>query len=213
MGKLPSKREIRERAEGLDIMGAMTHGLPTITPERYELQESGLLKEAQRDLMTSEEKKYRGQAEQYVRTMAEEVDLYVLSPGEHREYKKKMKLTLRPGHIWTGKKWVKFKGTVDMERVSGTEKVKVSIISPKGVRKHVKTVRIPRKKQPKRAPVVSPADIVLGKKAGAPKKRRKRIRTERAGKTMKALRKVNGVNVFSFPDHVWKVKPARKRKK
>jgi len=284
MRRLPTKEEIRKRAEGLDITAAITHGLPGITPERHELQESGRLKEAQRDLMTSEEKKYRAQAEQYARTMAAEVGLYVLSPGEYREYKKKMKFTLKPGHIWTGKKWVKFRGTVDMRRVPGTEKVKVSIISPKGVRKHVKTVRIPRKKQPKRksllrtirkismrkgmahiekdlglkmdirgeildpktkktistlvregilfkphpsflkptampikAPkkprIVSPADIVLGKKARAPRKKRKRIHTERSGKTMKALRKVNGVNVFSFPDHVWKVKPARRRKR
>lgn len=198
MGKLPSKREIQKRAEGLDIMAAITHGLPGITPERHELQETGALKEAQRDLMTSEEKKYRAQAEQYVRTMAEEVGLYVLSPGEHREYQKRKKLTLKPGHVWTGKKWVKFKGTVDMRRVPGTKKVKVTVRPPMRARK------------PK---VLSPADVILGKKARAPKKKRKRIRTERAGKTMKALRKINGVNVFSFPDHIWKVKPARRKRK
>ena len=34
----------------------------------------------------------------------------------------------------------------------------------------------------------------------------------RTGKTMRALRHVKGVRVFSFPDDVWKVRKKRKRK-
>lgn len=38
------------------------------------------------------------------------------------------------------------------------------------------------------------------------KKRTEKKRKPKRTKTMRALRKINGVKVFSFPDHVWKVK-------
>jgi len=45
-----------------------------------------------------------------------------------------------------------------------------------------------------------------------PKKRRN-SHVERSGKTMRALRKIDGVKVFSFPDSVWKVRKPRKRRR
>ena len=44
-------------------------------------------------------------------------------------------------------------------------------------------------------------------------KKRKKSHVECTGKTMRALRKVNGVKMFSFPDSVWKVRKPRKKRK
>lgn len=45
------------------------------------------------------------------------------------------------------------------------------------------------------------------------KPKRTKIHVERSGKTMRKLRKVNGVKMFAFPDDVWKVRKPRRRKK
>lgn len=51
------------------------------------------------------------------------------------------------------------------------------------------------------------------RKAKPKPKKRKKSHVERTGKTMRALRKVNGVKVFAFPDDVWKVRKPRRRKR
>lgn len=282
--KMPTKEEIERKA--VELYMAENWEISTITPERHELQEEGFLKRAQESLMSTGsagEVSYsasRAQMREYLGDMASQLNLHILSPGELRELKRKAKILLKPGHIWTGKKWVKFKGAVGMERVPGSKKVKVSIVPPKRKRKHVKTVKPQRRKKtpkpksllqtiqnvsaikgmahiekdlgiktdlhgrildpkakktigslitqgtvftpkesflkPTASAIRSPADVVFGKPAKpAKKKKRKRQRshTERSGKTMRALRKVNGVKVFSFPDDIWKVrKPRRKRR-
>jgi len=43
-------------------------------------------------------------------------------------------------------------------------------------------------------------------------KRRKRLHVERNGKTMRALKNVTGVKVFSFGDSIWKVKKRKQKR-
>jgi len=79
-----------------------------------------------------------------------------------------------------------------------------------------KRERKKRKAKPKPKKPISPkirapkVKIPLPKK---PKKKRRKSHTERTGKTMRKLRKIDGVKVFSFPDHVWKVRTKKRGKR
>ena len=61
--------------------------------------------------------------------------------------------------------------------------------------------------------LTSPAPSKRKKKQPKKTKKPKKRHTQRNGKTMKSLRSITGVKVFSFPDSVWKVKQPRRRKK
>jgi hypothetical protein len=86
---------------------------------------------------------------------------------------------------------------------------RVSLRKPLDIGAAIRGKPIVALKPEKRVPK-APEKVMLPKKR--PKKRKK-ARVERAGKTMRALRKVDGVKVFSFPDHVWGVRNAKKKKK
>lgn len=74
-----------------------------------------------------------------------------------------------------------------------------------------------RKRSVKKLPTMQQAVKKITKKTSTPLakpvKKRKKSHTERSGKTMRALKDVNGVNVFSFPDHIWGTKKPRKQRK
>jgi len=265
----PSKSEILKHAKRLDMMSAIGQGLPTITPEDYELRESGEFSEAQHDLMRSEESRHRGEQERYLKGMAGEMGLRVLEKKEFSDAKKGMK---KLGFEWTNgwskkkektkpekvqkKRWVR-RVTYRGERIRIVEKAKryhayvggksiggyfsaseaqayaeghidkvrsVSGILAKPKRTPIQRVSLRKpldvgsmirgralvKPKKKHVPTVkSPAEIILAKS----KKKRKRNHTERTGKTMRKLRGINGVKVFSFPDDVWKVRKKRRKKK
>lgn len=162
-----------------DIVGS---GLPAITPEDYELKESGTYEEARRDLMRSQRTKALLEQRKYLADMAEEMRLSIIPKREHREQLRKVQAfeAFRAKH------------PSRVVRVNGY-KIKVPTFSvPKRVKRQPKK---PRKPHP-----------IVPKVKAKPKKKRRKNHTQRTGKTMRKLRKVKGVKVFSFPDHIWKVR-------
>lgn len=77
---------------------------------------------------------------------------------------------------------------------------------------HRKKPRVTKKVPIKVAPIplAKPSKVVRRKKR-VPKKR-KRNHSQRRSLTMRSLRNVKGVKVFSFKDDVWKVKKPRRKK-
>ena len=80
-----------------DIVGS---GLPAITPEDYELKESGTYDVAKRDLMTSGKTKAFLEQRKYLDDMANEMRLSILEKKEHREQLRKVQAfdTFREKH-------------------------------------------------------------------------------------------------------------------
>lgn len=191
----PTRKQIEKRAKGLDFMEAIKHGLPTITPEVHELKESGVWKQARDDLMGSRAGPRSAQT-QYVHEIASEVGLKVTEWKEHREHMRKVQAF----------DVFKRKHPQRVKRVNGYRIVFPSLPAPKAPKK----VSVRKPKPQKRTSTVTvkvPKRVVL-----KPKKKRRKSHTERTGKTMRSLAKIKGVNVFSFPDDVWKVKRKRRRK-
>ena len=167
-----------EHARVIEMKDIVGSGLPAITPEDYELKESGTYDVAKRDLMTSGKTKAFLEQRKYLDDMANEMRLSILEKREHREQLRKVQAfdTFREKH------------PSKVVKVNGYE-IRVPIVS---MPKQVKT-------QP-----TKPHPIVPKIKAQTTK--RKRNHTQRTGKTMRSLRKVKGVKIFSFPDDVWKVR-------
>lgn len=176
--RLPSRSEIERRAKERHMIRSTMHGLPAITPERHEVSETGGLVRARNELMRSEETRYSGEQRRYLDTMAKEMGLKVLTKREFKQAEKGM------GKV--GYKWINGWG----EREKAKPKPRA--------RKKPKKPLLPVV----RAPKISVPIIV------APKKKRRKRHVERAGKNMRKLRKriKDGQKVFSFPDHIWKVR-------
>jgi len=197
---LPSKKEIEKRAKGLDIMRALKVGLPAITPERHELSESGTIREAQHDLMRTRAKA-RSQQAKYVHDVAEEVGLKVMERREFREHQKKVQAfdVFRKRY------------PTRVKKVNGY-KISLPVIPTPKIMKTPKRVKVRKPPKPKpsfKTPSqITPKIVTVTK----PKKKRRKSHVERTGKTMRSLAKIKGVNVFSFPDDMWKVKRKRRRK-
>ena len=105
--RLPTKREIEEEATRLFMLEG--HDISTNLPVREELAEGGFLKEAQRRLMGSGEDEVpqsqaRAEQQQYVDTMAQELDARVIPSKELRELKKKTGYEWTDGWEKTGKR-------------------------------------------------------------------------------------------------------------
>lgn len=84
-----------------------------------------------------------------------------------------------------------------------------------GWTKHKRKPSTVRKKVLSPAPTKKLKSIrrpILKREKAKPKKRQKN-HSARSGKTMRALRHVKGVKVFSFPDSIWKVHKPRKRRR
>jgi len=195
--RLPTRREIEKRAKEMHMSRSAIHGLPAITPEHAEVKESGNYHRARMDLMRSDEGAYSGQQRQYLETMAGEMGLKVIPKRELVFIKKET------GFEWTN-------GWTKRQRRKAKAKPKAKP-KPKPKKPIVPKIR---------APKVSIRDqaVFLGtvhRVATEPKKKRKRRKshTERTGKTMRKLRKIDGVKVFSFPDHVWKVRTKKRGKR
>lgn len=187
----PRKRDILERAKELSMM--RVRDLPAITPEDYELREEGTFTEAQRDLMRGEGR-YAGEQRRYLDTMAQEMKLKVI---RHTEFRKALSEMKKIGFEW-GNGWIKKHLPKPIlrkkPRIPGVQIPRVQIPAPPVV----KISRAPKKVRIKRKEL---------------KAKKRRLHTSRTGKTMRALRKIDGVKVFSFPDDVWGVKKPRRKKK
>jgi len=178
---LPKKAEILERAVKKDLERQLRHGMPGITPEESELKESGIFQEAREDLMrdpamVSEQLKYLNE-------MAGDMRLKMIPVKELQFIKKKT------GYEWTNG-WTKHEKKP--ERVSLRKPLDIGSAirgTPKKFRKYDAMsafLKIPKSMPHK----------------GKHKKRH----IQRTGKTMRRLRNIKGVKVFSFPDHIWKVR-------
>jgi hypothetical protein len=72
--KLPTKAEILERAQESHKVELVKHGLPVISAEEKELEESGMFEEARVDLMRGEKSKVDPQIEAYVHDLNGELE-------------------------------------------------------------------------------------------------------------------------------------------
>jgi len=120
--------------------------------------------------------------------------------GEQRRYLETMAQEMKLKVI----RHIEFrKALAEMKKVGfewGNGWIKRHLRQPKPRRE---VARIPRVRIPR-----EPHITVAKKKA-----KRKRSHTQRTGKTMRVLRKIDGVKVFSFPDDVWGVKKPRKKRR
>jgi len=72
----PKKNEILERAKRMEMVDIVGKGLPSLTPEDYELKESGSYERAKRDLMSPKSTAFM-QQRKYLDEMAGEMGLVV----------------------------------------------------------------------------------------------------------------------------------------
>lgn len=181
---MPKKEEILRKARELSMLEQMRVGLPAITPTEAELKETGMFYEARRSLMTVDAD-VKAQQMSYLEELASELDMRLVS---RRDFEKIIHARA------TSPRRKKAEPKIQLRTV-----IKKTVV---GKRKKVKI--IPKK---------SVASIILGVKKPKRKPKRKKRHTTRTGKTMRALRKVNGVRVFSFSADVWKVRPPRKKRR
>jgi len=87
---MPTGEEIRIRARALALELQTTGDLPAIMPTDEELKESGLWEKARLELMTTLQKALSDQ-ERYIKDMAEEMGLEVLSKKDLKELYKRVK--------------------------------------------------------------------------------------------------------------------------
>lgn len=200
MRRLPSKREILEKAIEIDMFREHSAGLPAIIPEEAELKESGVYHEARIALMTGPETQAKTQEKEmreYLHYTASELDLKVISRDIWRQSQRRI----------AGLRW-KLRGlSIPSLLTPNLKDLKTSpTLQPQSKPvKEVSRVKIPAPRIPKiRAPKV-------------PKKRPKKSpkKRARAGRVMRVQkpRIKDGVKSFAYPDHVWKVRPVRRKRK
>jgi len=231
----PTRKEILKRARVIEMKDIVGSGLPAITPEDYELKESGAYNVAKRDLMTSQHTEARLQQRRYLDTMASEMRLKIMSK---REFRQTEKLMGDVGYKWVngwGKKKKakprhKKKEPIDEKVIyqykgdpfpitrAELDQMKGSMALSREWSKFNHGIRLDKgraieRQKAKPKPAFKIPSQIAPKIILAPKKKRRRNHTERSGKTMRSLAKVKGVNVFSFPDDIWKVKRKRKRRR
>ena len=226
MRKLPSKAEILARAEELAMeRQVIGMGVEPITPTEKELKESGVFREARLQLMRAGETPWRSEQRRYIEDMASEMGLKLMSK---KEYKALQKLMMKPKNH----KFIKQKRKPSPALLKEARKVVKAARKPKKKRRkrkvkkkeevkpqrptfkqlmkgtvltgYVEARRVRQFPKPVKASV---ADMIM------PKRKRRKRHVERVGKTMRKLRKIDGVKVFSFPDHIWKVKKPKKNKR
>jgi len=206
---LPRRSEIFQRAKQISMSRQVTRGLPDITPTEEEMKESGAYGEAKLDLMRVDQE-ILAQQRRYLDEMAEEMGLEIISKRELRQLRKPQKIkksfdvivggTVRSGAVFSKVKEAK-------KQIKKLRKKHPTLRSMSIVEKG-KTIEV--FKETKKVPSI--AKIIMPK-AKKRKKKRRKLHTSRSGKTMRALRNVKGVNVFSFPDHIWKVRTKKRRKR
>lgn len=212
---LPRKHQILRKAKSIALEQQIRAGLPTITPTEQELKETGMYGEAQVDLMRVDQEALSEQR-RYLEEMAGELRLKIIPTRGLSVLKRET------GYEWTNgwTKHEKRKPRPQKKKESKPKKPKrIPVIPYTSVTREVAK----RKRQPKstipqivqkhrKAWDKKVFEMIEGKPKPKPKKRKNR-HIERSGKTMRVLRKIDGVKVFSFPDSVWKVRKPRKRRK
>lgn len=195
----PHKHDILERAKNIALERQIRSGLPAITPSELELKETGAFQEAKLDLMRVDQEAL-SQQRHYLEEMAGELRLKIIP-------RKGLSLLKREtGYEWTNG-WTK-RETKPKRKRKPKQKVKVKPQKREKVKPTIKQLM----KGTVLSGYVEAARVKQLPKLVKPKKRKKR-HVERSGLTMRALRKVKGVNVFAFPDDVWRVRKPRKKRR
>lgn len=180
--------------------------MPAITPTAYELKEGGHWNRARRNLMSgrpNENLPTRREAEAqqrgYLDDMAAGMGLKIVSKREHGKLSKLQEIQHR------GHQALKRERKLKKER----KQFRWQLRGLKDALKRMGPQRVTAKPKPipHLRPKILPKSIYTPKKPKRRKKRQK-LHTQRAGKTMKVLKKRvrDGQKVFAFPDSVWKVK-------
>jgi len=212
--RLPTKREIEKEAIRLSMMGSWK--ISSNLPEREELREEGLLKEAQHRLMSGPmqetnvqitDAEIKAQMHGYVMDMASELGLKVVTKSEYAKLQRIMQQPRNHKYVKTGRKPARLKREFakTIRKTRQPKPKRVSLRKPLDIGSAIrgKPLAIPKIKAP---PITA---IVLGTpKRKVKRKKRKRNHSRRVGKTPRRLKKLvkNGKKSFSFPDHVWKVR-------
>lgn len=186
MRRLPTKEEILRRAEARAMEKQMaTMDIDPITPIEEELKESGEFHESRLELMRGPETAWESEQRRYIEDMARGMGLRLISK---REYAKLHNLMQKPrNHIFV------------KQRMKPTPRLIAEARMLLGVFPKVKTpFTLGFAKIPRTTP-----------KPTRPRKRH----VARTSKTMRSTRHVKNVNVFAFPDNIWKVRPPRKRRR
>jgi hypothetical protein len=196
----PTKEKILQRAKRMDLYEGIMKGLPAITPEEHELKETGAMQRATIDLMTSERTRARSQMRQYLEDMAKELNVRIVSGPEFRKFERWMLTPVQ--------RIVK-KTEPPKHRIR--DRVPAPVPVPKVIKDQTSIgIKLPgmptRVKGTKKAPKIRVQIPGVGKPS-------KKVRKPTRSRTMRSLRKINGVKVFSFPDHVWKVRELGSRRK
>jgi len=193
----PFKRDILERAKEIDLERKVRQGLPALTAEEVELKESGAFYEAQAELM-GQDASISAEQERYIRDMADEMNLEVVPKKEYRHFLKwqltpeKPKPKGKPSTFWKARA------------------LRFFLKTPKPEKKVLPIIDLTRKKRKetfKKAPTPKALEVILNVPR---KKKRPKRHIQRNGKTMRKLKHVKNVKVFSFPDEIWKVRRKRK---
>lgn len=212
----PEKHEILSKAKSIAMERQIRAGLPAITPSEVELKESGTFHEAQIDLMQVDQEALSEQR-RYLEEMAGDLRLKIIP------VKGLATLKRETGFEWTNG-WTKHEKRKPRKKPANEYRVVIGETLDSGARlpslkqaeHQIQTLRLKR-------PTLRKMKIVKVRKGRfqdvkaemsiTPKPKRKKRHVERSGKTMRALRKVNGVKVFAFPDSVWKVRKPRKKRR
>jgi len=201
-----------------------------ITPTTAELKEGGYYEKARRQLMTAPETRFNEQQRKYLEDMASGMGLKVVPDKEYRKYEKgvdvewKQKQRMKTAifereklrKLWIGaterekklrKALGRLRGKPKREKKPKLERVSLRKPLDIGAAIRGRALKSVPPKPPKHRKPSGIFAIIEPKVKAKPKKRRKR-HVERAGKTMKPLKKriKNGQRIFSFPDDVWKVR-------
>lgn len=202
MRRLPSKTEILERARQISLERGIIAGLPAITPTDAELKESGVFHEARLELMRDPGTGALAQQHKYLSEMASELDLKVLEKKSWRLFQRKF-----GAYRWHIRG---LRHLLQPQVAIPKSPVPIVTVRTKPARTILPKPKKHRKFDPWAVAIRGPeyAKKMLQKEApkAKPKPKRKKRHVSRTGKTMRKLRKVKGVKVFSFPDHIWKVR-------
>ena len=181
---LPKTEDILELARMNRMTREAAAGLPSTTPEPEELKESGELAEAAYDLM-SPKATLTSEQEQYLHESASELGLEIIGKKELKGKEHEIRALKWSLRARKGKAPGQIVGFYKKDGKTRPIIKSVAALNRKKIIKKPKKFKVVAPKQPKRLP---------------------KKKNQRNGKTMRRLRSIKGVKVFSFPDAVWGIK-------
>ena len=181
---LPKTEDILELATQKRMEKEARSGLPSISPEPEELKETGEFAESQYSLM-SPQAALTSEEEKYIHEAAGELGLEVIGKKELKGKEHEIRALKWSLRARKGKAPGQIVGFYKKDGKTRPIIKSVAALNRKKIIKKPKKFKVVAPKQPKRLP---------------------KKKNQRNGKTMRRLRSIKGVKVFSFPDAVWGIK-------